>query len=301
MRRHLTWSFLLLTWLLPGAAGAAGAAEGAQVLVVVGPSNHPAGTHEVLAGGRLLKQCLEHSPNVPGLMVEVVDAWPTDQARLQAVKTFVFIGDTFPLQRFPDSSANLATFATLMQRGAGVVCVHFATGLRKADIPADGNHPLLGWLGGYFADKAVHHQSIARIFPAATITPAVDHPVTRGWKEFTLHDEPYINNYFGPDGNQPAANVTAIAVAQLPPEAPKREIVSWCVQRADGGRGFGVVMPHFYRNWLQADLRRLILNGIVWSAQIEVPANGVDSAEPDLVSFMPGSLEPQPWKKPATK
>jgi hypothetical protein len=24
-----------------------------------------------------------------------------------------------------------------------------------------------------------------------------EHPISRGWKEFMLHDEPYINNYFG--------------------------------------------------------------------------------------------------------
>ena len=33
--------------------------------------------------------------------------------------------------------------------------------------------PLEGWLGGYFAHKTCpHHQSLARIFPDATITPA---------------------------------------------------------------------------------------------------------------------------------
>src|SRR4051812_38578233 len=35
-----------------------------QVLIVVGPSMHPPGTHEVAAGGRLIKYCLEHAENV---------------------------------------------------------------------------------------------------------------------------------------------------------------------------------------------------------------------------------------------
>ena len=49
---------------------------------------------------------------------------------------------------------------------------------------------------------------------------------TQGWREFTLKDEPYINNYFGPDGNKPAANVTVLATAMLPPGPLQRMISS---------------------------------------------------------------------------
>lgn len=31
----------------------------------------------------------------------------------------------------------------MMQRGCGIVCVHFATGLPGADVAPDGDHPLL--------------------------------------------------------------------------------------------------------------------------------------------------------------
>lgn len=36
------------------------AAEPTRVLIVVGPSNHPPGTHEVAAGGRLMQHCLQN-------------------------------------------------------------------------------------------------------------------------------------------------------------------------------------------------------------------------------------------------
>ena len=131
------------------------------------------------------------------------------------------------------------------------------------------------------------------MFPRVTISPtASGHPVSRGWREFSLPEEPYYNNYFGPGDNRLAPNVTALATSQLPPEAPKREVVAWAVERADSGRGFGIVMPHFYKNWTDDDLRRLILNGIVWSAKLEVPAGGVESAKPDLAAFRPESIEP---------
>jgi type 1 glutamine amidotransferase len=201
----------------------------------------------------------------------------------------------------PDSAAILTQLGAMMKRGCGIVCVHYATGLRAEDVGDDGAHPLLGWLGGYFATRCKHHQSIAKIYPAATITPAAaGHPVSRGWKEFTLNDEPYINNYFGGEGNALLPGVTVLATSMLPPEVPKSERVAWCIERADGGRGFGIVMPHFYRNWKNEDLRRFILNGIVWTAKLDVPAGGVQTVLPDLATFAPASVEPLPPKpKPA--
>jgi len=120
--------------------------------------------------------------------------------------------------------------------------------------------------------------------------------VLRGWESFSLRDEPYYNNYFGPNG--PLPNVTALATSMLPPEEPKRETVAWAVSRADGGRGMGVVMPHFYRNWRDDNLRTLILNGVVWSAKVEVPSDGVRVTLPDLATFEPGAVEPVVKKTP---
>jgi type 1 glutamine amidotransferase len=273
----------------------------ARVLIVVGPSNHPPGSHEVAAGGRAMKHCIENMANLPGVKADVVTEWPKDQAVLDAVATVVFTGDQFPPMRMPDSAAIMAQLGAMMKRGCGIVCVHYATGLRADDVAADGAHPLLQWLGGYFATKCAHHQSIAKIYPAATITPAAaGHPVLRGWKEFTLNDEPYINNWFGGEGNALLPGVTVLATSMLPPESPKSQRVAWCIERADGGRGFGIVMPHFYRNWKVEDLRRFILNGIVWTAKLDVPVDGVQTVLPDLATFAPVSVEPLPPKpKPA--
>jgi type 1 glutamine amidotransferase len=142
---------------------------------------------------------------------------------------------------------------------------------------------------------------VAKVFPKVTITPAApSHPVSRGWREYSLPEEPYYNNYFGPGGNRLASNVTALATSALPPEAPQREVVAWAVERADTGRGFAVVMPHFYKNWTDEDLRRLILNGIVWSAKREVPEGGVATPRPDLPAFGAESVEPRP-RTPAAK
>ncbi len=82
-----------------------------------------------------------------------------------------------------------------------------------------------------------------------------------------------------------------------PPVAQFEEdhiVISWGVERSDGGRGFAIVMPHFYKNWANEDLRRFILNGIVWTAKRDVPRGGVQSPPPDLARFTPESIEPKP-------
>tara|TARA_A100001391_G_scaffold195226_1_gene172321 strand:+ start:402 stop:2213 length:1812 start_codon:yes stop_codon:yes gene_type:complete len=269
-------------------------ARSKHILIVIGPSTHPPGSHEVAAGGRLMAHCLEHADNLNGIKATVVQGWPDDDEVLAGADSIVFIGDTFPPQRLPETQQILARIERMMQRGCGIVCVHYATALLGHDVAPDGAHPLLEWMGGYFANKTCpHHPGIARVYQAATIEPAApQHPISRGWSEFTLHDEPYINNYFGKNNNQLAANVTALATSMLPPEEPQEEIVAWCVQR-EHGRGFGIVMPHFYRNWSNDDLRRFILNGIVWTANGEVPAAGVSTTPPDLATFKPAAVQPR--------
>ena len=264
-----------------------------RVLVVVGPSKHPPGTHEVAAGGRLLKHCLDAA----GLKAEVVTDWPKDAGKDFAdVASVAFIGDLFPPEVMPDRDRIMEDLGAMTKRGCGIVCLHYATGLEAKHVSAEGDHPLLHWTGGYFATRCNHHKSVARVFAEATIEPAKgEHPVLRGWKAFTVHDEPYINNFFGKDG--PAKNVTVLATAMLPPEKPNRETVAWAAERADGGRGAGIVMPHFYRNWANDDLRTLILNAVVWSAKQEVPKDGVKVKLPELATFKPDAVEPPPRKK----
>jgi type 1 glutamine amidotransferase len=272
--------------LLPAAAEPAG-----KVLVFVGPSNHPPGTHEVAASGRLLKHCLDRA----GLPADLLDAWPTDPDALSAYAGVVFLGDYFPPAVVPESKRALAELGRRMDAGMGLVCVHYATGLTAIHVREDGDHPLLRWMGGYYATRCTHHKSVAKVFRGATVEPAADHPVTRGWKAFTFDDEPYINNYFGPGG--PAKTVTVLATAMLPPDKPAREAVAWAVDRPDGGRGVGVVFPHFYRNWANPDVRTLVLNAVAWAAKREVPASGVRSDPPDLPAFRPAAVDPPAKKK----
>jgi len=303
--RTLRWTgvvasawLLLVAVSLPGPSRTLAAEEALapKVLIVAGPCQHPPGTHEAAAGARLMKHLVENPVGAPPLRAEVLYDWPQDKRVLEDVRSIVFIGDIFPPERMADPAKVKAELATLMDRGCGLVCIHYATGLRGEHVSEDGDHPLLRWLGGYFATGGCsHHRSVARVLRATVVPADGDHPVLRGWRAFTFDDEPYWNNYFGKDG--PAKNVTPLATSMLPPDKPKKEVVAWAVERPDGGRGVGIVLPHYFRSWKVDDLRMLVLNAIFYSAKADVPSGGVKSSLPDLATFKPASVEPRPRRK----
>jgi hypothetical protein len=53
------------------------------------------------------------------------------------------------------------------------------------------------------------------------------------------------------------------------------EHVAWVYERPDGGRGFGFTGGHFHRGWADENMRRLVLNALLWIAKAKVPPNGV--------------------------
>src|SRR4051812_15446989 len=125
---------IVLTVLVAVGSFPAVAAAETRVAIVVGPSDHPPGTHEVAAGGRLMQWAVENMANVSGVKAELFYEWPKDHGVLEAVSTIVFIGDTFPPQRMPNPTAVLSDVGEMMKRGVGLVCVHYATGLRAQDV-----------------------------------------------------------------------------------------------------------------------------------------------------------------------
>ena len=124
-----------------------------------------------------------------------------------------------------------------------------------------------------------------------------DHPITRGVKPFKIRDEWYYNMRFADSG------VTYILTA-VPPDSTRNgkddahggnelvrndkgrpEHLMWCIERPDGGRGFGFTGGHFHKNWGDENFRRVFLNALLWVAKAEVPANGVESViTPDDVA-----------------
>ena len=73
-------------------------------------------------------------------------AWP-DKTLRDAASTVVFIGDTFPANRLPNPQQNLADLDAMMQRGCGIVCVHYRHGPARRGCDAGGrsSRSCAGW------------------------------------------------------------------------------------------------------------------------------------------------------------
>lgn len=286
--------------LLCAPCPAPGAGEADTILLFAGPEKHAPGTHEIAAGARLLQHCIDQAAGSPGVRTRISSEWRRDPDTLRQVRAVVFLGDQFPPTQLPGTEDMLTDLAGMVRRGCGIVCLHYATSVHREFASPAVQAALLDWVGGFglFRAEPPESSSVARILEV-TVTPVpADHAVLRGVGAFTVFDEPYFQLRFlpevGPVGFQP------LATAMLPPEAPEVHPVAWCRVGKDGHRGFGMVLPHFYVNWKEENLRRLILNGIFWAARCDIPKAGIETVLPSLETFAPKAvLFQKPGQKPA--
>ena len=72
----------------------------------------------------------------------------------------------------------------------------------------------------------------------------------------------------------------------------KDQTVAWVLERKgpNGGRSFGTTLGHFHDNFRIEAFRRMIVNGILWSAGLEVPKDGAKvSATKEELTLPPPS------------
>lgn len=245
----------------------------AKIVLVAGKASHGPGHHEYFAGLALLMKMLAQTPGVAPVMVR--DGWPKDPAIFQGARSIVFFCDGGKGHALLEEG-RMDLLQKQIDRGAGFVAIHYAV-----NFPKEASARILGWLGGHY------HPEISSS-PASTWTAEYKglprHPVTRGLAPFSLRDEWYYNMKFV-DGMK---GVTPILKA-VPPEETRtsadakahpgrEEITAWTYQRPDRGRSFGITGGHYHDNWGDERIRRLVVNGILWTAKVEVPAQGAKAA-----------------------
>jgi type 1 glutamine amidotransferase len=202
-----------------------------------------------------------------------------------------------------------------MARGCGLVCIHYAV----EPTLEKGNREFIDWMGGAFEinwSVNPHWDGNFAELP--------QHPITSGVKPFTTNDEWYYHMRFRlgmkgvtpilsdlppqdslsrPDGHHSGNPDVRAAVL----ERKEKQHVAWAAEREGGGRGFGFTGGHFHQGWANNDQRKLVLNAILWSAKVEVPAGGVETTvtEEDMkanLDLKPGQglpEKPKPAKKAA--
>jgi hypothetical protein len=73
----------------------------------------------------------------------------------------------------------------------------------------------------------------------------------------------------------------------------------WAIERADGGRGFGFNGGHYHTNWGNDNVRKTVLNALVWVTKLDVPAEGVSSTVTEDELKLNLDTKPTPKAKPA--
>ena len=241
--------------------------------------------HEHRAGNMILADALNRS----GLDVEATlvphYGYPTNATILDDAATIVIFCTG---HRGHVLKPKLDEFDALMKKGTGVVMIHWATEAEKGK-PGE---KFLEWMGG-FCDLNwsvnPHWKPNFKDFP--------DHPISRGVKPFTVDDEWYYHMRFvkdlrgvtpilsdlppahtlrRPDGDRSGNPAVRAAVAK-----GEKQHVAWAYQRPDGGRGFGFTGAHNHESWQDDNFRKVMLNAILWTANVEVPENGCPSPTPD--------------------
>jgi hypothetical protein len=258
-----------------------------HIALIAGSASHDTGEHEHRAGILLMERCLA---DVPGLEVSVhFEGWPDDDSVLEdADAMFLFMdgGEGHPIIQ----NNRLEFVQEQIDRGLSIGAMHYGV-----EVPKDnGGEQFLDWIGGYYETDYS-----ANPIWEADFDNLPNHPIARGAENFSAKDEWYFNIRFRPD----MTGVTPLLIATpsdetregpyVWPHGPydhilerkgESEVMSWAVERKDGGRGFGFTGGHFHRNWGNEDFRTFVLNAAVWLSGAAIPKNGVscEISEADL-------------------
>jgi len=260
------------------------AAAPKKIVFISGSPSHGRMSHEHRAGNMILAQALNRSGlNVKAELVPHY-GYPKDPSILKHAATVVIFCTG---HRGHVLNKRLDEFDKLMNKGTGVVMIHWATEAEKGK-PGE---KFLEWMGG-FCDLNwsvnPHWTPKFKDFP--------EHPICNGVKPFSVNDEWYYHMRFvegmkgvtsilsdlppastlrRPDGARSGNPTVRKAVA-----AGKKQTVAWAYQRPGGGRGFGFTGAHNHVSWQHDDFRKVVLNAILWTAQVEVPNDGCPSPTP---------------------
>lgn len=290
MRPGLPWRALLAAAVAAVVVAGCATARSPErkIVFVAGTPSHGPGEHEYRAGCLLLQKCLA---GVPALQTVVYsNGWPSDPHAFDGADAIVLSMDGSEGHALIQDD-HLQQLAPLMQKGVGLAAIHWAV----EPTPAKGEKEMIDWMGGAY-------EPFWSVNPTwkADFKTLPRHPITRGVKPFSIFDEWYFHMRFA-DGMK---GVTPILTAIAPPSTMARpdgshsgnpavrvavknhepQTMCWAYNRPGGGRGFGFTGAHYHKNWANDDFRKVVLNGLLWVAHVEVPPGGVQSSvtEDDL-------------------
>ena len=257
------------------------------IVFVSGPKDHGrTARHEYEKDLAVLKYCIDNS-NLTGVRTQAYNGKAPSIRVLSNAAAIVMesSGDRTPEEThalFPQDAVTdhktydaytldrLNQFDQLMQKGAGLVAIHYTTWVNNEL----GRKYWLDWLGGV----ADYGQDDSKVLVTKwSATPAnTQHPILRGIKPWTYDQEEF---FFKEKLPEDARRTPLLTVTR--PAGGDAETVSWAVERKGGGRGFVFTGSDFHKNLSIEQHRRMLLNGILWAAKIEVPSGGAACNVPE--------------------
>jgi hypothetical protein len=275
-------------------------AQSPKILFLAGPRDHGApGRHEYERDLRTLAQSLENASNLKGVTTQViVGKAPRDLALFADVSAIVIHSssdraahETHPL--FPqnpstnyrgydaETVAYLKSLDELIkQNKIGIVLLHYANW-------AENNRARefhLSWTGGLWVQTGSKNP-----VDDWAMKPLSRHPILHGVKPWKYRDEVFCR-FLLPNDSRRTDLLLATPAADKLNLGP--QIASFAYQRDDGGRGFVFGGLDFRDNLALDNYRRFLLNGIAWTANIDIPRAGIHSPTPDVSDVSPGAARP---------
>jgi putative heme-binding domain-containing protein len=230
-----------------------------KILLIPTKLDHPWATHMYSDVCRLMAATLNLTPGVEAVVSPDLD-WPKDESLLEDIDAIVYYSR--PAGDILLASPHRSQAEKLLQRGVGFSAIHWSTGA-ETNIGPVYESILGGWFNFEFSGLVVDQQPLQQVAP--------DHPICRGWDSYLLRDEFYLNLRFHPD---------AIPMLKVHTQG-QDQTVAWVHHRTDGGRSFGTTLGHFHENFADERFRRMLSNGILWTAGVEIPVSGLPVEIPD--------------------
>lgn len=229
-----------------------------RIVLVAGHVKVPGlrGQHDYAAGCALLARLLEQTPGVAATVVR--DGWPADEGTFAGAQGVVFYTAGGGRQPFFQAPGRWAHLQRLAGEGVGLTMLHQAV-----DYPVDRADAAATWLGGatvYGVSRRGHWSARHRDFPS--------HQVTRGVTPFKARDGWICGARFASG----RGILTPLLWARDAHRA--EDVVGWVYERPGGGRSFCFAGLHGHSSWALPGLRQLLVNGVLWSAGVEIPAAG---------------------------
>lgn len=237
----------------------------AKIVLLAGSVSNKAGQHEYFAGCALMMDWLKQAPGVWPVMA--AEGWPKDERIFDGAKAIVVYADGGAKLSLLEP-ARWARIKSLMDAGVGLVMLHQAV-----EVPVARAEEMKSWLGAVWQPdigSRGHWDMEFNEYPK--------HPILRGVTPFAAPLDGWLFNLHFAPGAIPLVSGQvpdkARSTADAKAHAGRSEAVAWAYERSNGGRSFAFTGCDLHKNWLVESQRRLVTNGILWSAKVEVPESG---------------------------